>query len=330
MKTEIAKDIERAGVMVQYDAQCKKVLSNKYILAWIMQTVVGEFSQMTIDEIYRCIEADIQVGTVSVSSGTTTKEKIEGLHTEDKDAEEGSITYDIHFAAYAPASEENIKILINVEAQQNFYPGYPIVTRSIYYGARMISSQNGVEFMEPDYGDIKKVYSIWICENAPRYIGNAISVYSIEKEDIEGSVPEKKENYDKLAMVIIYLNQKVPREKGFFDMMNVLLSPKINVQEKKSILQNEYRIPMERGLIKEVMLMCNLSQWVLQMGIEEGIEQGIEQGIEKGIERGIKHKEKSFVENLIREGFTDAMIMKLAEIDSKQLDQIKAELLCMM
>ena len=86
-------------------------------------------------------------------------DRIEGLNTEDKDDDEGTIKYDIRFIARIPKQDENIRIIINVEAQKNFYPGYPILSRGVYYGARMISSQNGVEFIQPYYGDILLTFS---------------------------------------------------------------------------------------------------------------------------------------------------------------------------
>ena len=42
-------------------------------------------------------------------------------------------------------------MIINVEAQKSFYPGYEIVTRGIFYSARMISAQSGVDFSASDY-----------------------------------------------------------------------------------------------------------------------------------------------------------------------------------
>ena len=50
--------------------------------------------------------------------------------------------------------------------------------------ARMISAQSGVEFTSSDYNGIRKVYSSWLCMNAPRKIGNAISTYSLCKQEI--------------------------------------------------------------------------------------------------------------------------------------------------
>ena len=318
LKTEIAKDIERADVMIQYDAQCKKVLSNKYILSWIMQAVIEEYENLSRDFIRRCIENEPEIGTFYVEPKKdikeenllkNTKAKIEGLNTEDKDAIEGEITYDIRFAAFVPRDMGRMKILVNVEAQKNFYPGYPIVSRGVYYDARMISSQNGVEFEVPNYGDIKKVYSIWICVNAPKHVGNALTIYNIQKVDVEGYAPELKENYDKMSVAMVYLNQKAPRNKGFFDMMNTLLSPELDVETKKSILRNEYQIPMEREVVKEVSFMCNLSEWVLETGIEK--------------------ERRNMIENLLRENMSDQLIMRVAEISGEKLKEIKEELLCM-
>lgn len=57
--------------------------------------------------------------------------------------------YDVRFDAIAPKSadsaeqEEVIRLIINVEAQTKFKPGYPLTKRAIYYCSRMISAQHG-------------------------------------------------------------------------------------------------------------------------------------------------------------------------------------------
>ena len=147
-----------------------------------------------------------------------------------------------------------------------------------------------------------------MCVNAPKYIGNALTLYNIQKVDVIGNAPELKENYDKMSVAMIYLNSHVSREKGFFDMLNTLLSPELDVKTKKQILRNEYQIPMEREVLKEVSLMCNLSEWVLETGIERG--------------------KRSIVENLLKKDMTDEFIMEVAEISYEQLKEIKDEILC--
>ena len=64
--------------------------------------------------------------------------------------------YDIRFFAIAPVSGELIRLIINIEAQNDFYPGYPLIKRGIYYCSRMISAQYGTEFTNSHYENIKK------------------------------------------------------------------------------------------------------------------------------------------------------------------------------
>lgn len=54
------------------------------------------------------------------------QKKIGNGTTEDASIYEGRVTYDIRFCAKAPASKEKIRLIINIEAQNDFYPGYPI------------------------------------------------------------------------------------------------------------------------------------------------------------------------------------------------------------
>ena len=75
--------------------------------------------------------------------------------------------YDIRFTALAPATGEPIRLIINLEAQNEFHPGYPLIKRALYYVSRLISAQHGTEFTHGHYEKIKKVYSIWICSQPP-------------------------------------------------------------------------------------------------------------------------------------------------------------------
>ncbi len=58
-----------------------------------------------------------------------------------------------------------VNVIINIEIQNDDTPGYPIPKRSIYYGSRLISAQRGSVFKDHEYGKLKKVVSIWICES---------------------------------------------------------------------------------------------------------------------------------------------------------------------
>ena len=177
MQTMLIKDIEASEEKRKYDEQCKKVLSNKYILANILKYTVKEVQEKTIQEIVQAIEEPPEVGTKGVLECT---DKIIGENTEDSSISEGTLYYDIRFSLRL-GEQEVIKILFDIEAQKKYNPGYHIVTRGIVYGARMISSQIGTEFDLMHYDNVKKVYSIWLCFDANKKIGNAIARYGIKK-----------------------------------------------------------------------------------------------------------------------------------------------------
>lgn len=289
MKNELAGDIGLAAGKSQYDAQCKRVLANKVILAWILKYTVKEFRSMSIRQIKKCIGNDILISKVSVEPGKTNvsePEKIIGEAEEDKVQGEGGIYFDIRFSVYLPKKNEKIKMLINVEAQKDFHPGCAVPSRGVFYAARMISAQKGTEFSGSDYDGIRKVYSIWICMNAPDYIGNAVSEYSLVKTDHIPGIPDQKSAYDKISVVQICLNPKSEKGNRLTEMLNVLLSAKMKADEKIKILEEDFRIPMEREMGKELNQMCNLSDYVEEIGIKKGIEKLLTEQVMKKIEKG--------------------------------------------
>lgn len=62
---------------------------------------------------------------------------ISGLDTEGKSVHEGTVTYDIRFRAIAPGSGEPIGLIVDVEAQSDYYPKYPLTKWGIYICCRM-------------------------------------------------------------------------------------------------------------------------------------------------------------------------------------------------
>ena len=276
VESTLAKNITAAGEKAAYDAACKRLLANKIILAWIMKSFLEEYRNLGIDEIAeKYIEGSPQIAKAAVNpdeSADTDGEQIKGAKTEDSTMGEGTVTYDIRFYALVPQSEERVSLIINVEAQNNFYPGYPIIKRGIYYCSRMISSQFGVEFTGAHYEHLKKVYSIWICQNPPKHRENTITRYVVREENIIGDVAEKKENYDLLTAVMICLGHSGDNKyTGILKLLDVLLSSEKEPEEKKKILQDDFDIKMTRMLESEVQAVCNLSKGVEENGIKKGI-----------------------------------------------------------
>lgn len=273
-KTHIANTIELAREKAKYDAEVKKILSNKHVLAWILKWTASEFRKSSIEEIIDCIEGEPEVGTVPIHPGKTNlkPEAITGLPTEDIVPNEGDITYDIRFYAMTPFGDR-VKLIINVEAQKKYHVGYDLVTRAIFYCARMISAQKDTEFTGENFDDIKKVYSIWICMDTTKAAANTITEYKITKKMLHGIDPTEH-RYDLMSAIMVCLGDKSNNDgTALHEMLSVLLSEKIRPQEKADILDREYNIPMERGDVEK---MCNLSDIIEEKGIEKGTEKSME------------------------------------------------------
>lgn len=235
-----------------------------------------EFTDIELDEIAdKYIEGEPQIAEVPVLPDETNAPKVQGTGVEDVTVTEGTVKYDIRFQATLPNSDELISLIINVEAQNDYYPGYPLVKRGIFYCGRMISSQYGTVFTKAHYEKIKKVYSIWICSNPPVSRENTITAYSMNEKNFVGEVKEKKAYYDLLTTVMICLGKPEENRDSVLTLLDVLLSSDIEPQKKKDILEQEFDIPMTESLERKVDDMCNLSKGVEEKGFEKAELQNI-------------------------------------------------------
>lgn len=286
MNTPVAGAVDAACGKEQYDAQVKKLLSNKQILAWILKYTTEEFKDYPIAEIMEAIEGTPEVGTVPVYPGLTNvaeRENIIGMPNEDSVPNEGKVMFDIR--CYALTREkEKVKLIINVEAQKDYYPGYDLVTRGIFYCARMLSAQLDIEFTAKNYDDMKKVYSIWICMNAPDYAADTITEYRMMPNHLIGEY-NGRARYDLLSVVMVRLGRKEPDEKTpkLQRMLSTLLSRKLKPREKCKILNEDFAIQTMQEVEGGTNLMCNLSDLIEEEGIAKGVEKGIAQERENGI-----------------------------------------------
>ena len=264
---------------ITYDNIVKNLLSKKIVLAHILINSLKEFKGLTPNEVVLLIEEEPKVSKRYVHRWGVNiidfiSDKIKGRNTEDNTMNEGKTTYDIIFDAYLPNNEEKIKMIINVEAQYEFDNGYDIETRAIYYCARMLSSQKGVEFFKSDYDNIKKVYSIWICIKCPNEAQNTMIEYSIVPKNIVGKYPYQNKKYDMLSVVIIGLSSEIVEESEehkLHRLLETFFSPKISKEEKKWIIETEYDIECSEKMERSMEEMCNASKYLIDLGKIEGI-----------------------------------------------------------
>lgn len=297
METPLAHALGQTEFDARYDKTAKKLLANKQILAQIMKGCVTEYSGCSVKEIAeKYIEGTPEVGSVGVHADDTNRPTkssgngvINGSNNEDSTLTEGTIYYDVRFDAIAPISESStaskdvIRLIINVEAQTDFNPGYPLTKRAIYYCGRMLSAQHGPVFTKSEYGKLRKVYSIWICTRPTEEFQNTLTRYSIHPEQLIGNAVEDAENYDLMSVVMICLGKPDDENyTGILKFLEVLLSSSRASSEKKKILEEEFGVAMSDELEREVLDMCNLSRGVKAEGISIGEIRMLVKQVRKG------------------------------------------------
>lgn len=142
------------------DDYVKCILADPQIAAYIVQALVPEFKEMEAEKIIPCIGEP----TVMLRFPERLGVKIQNVNNESVDEDDGKIIYDIKFPLYYNGKRR--EFIINIEAQKSSKKsklGYRLENRIAYYMGRMISEQNGTEFVNSNYDDLKSVYTIWIC-----------------------------------------------------------------------------------------------------------------------------------------------------------------------
>ena len=302
MNTVLSEALELARIKETYDNSCKRILANKEIAARILKEVVSEYKDCCIADIKQYI-SDVDIGNVPVDVDSLPP-NINLENSEDNTLNEGSRSFDIKFTAKAPGDENTvINLIINIEAQRNYHPGYSLLKRGIYYCCRLISSQYGTVFTKSDYDKLRKVYSIWVCPNPTGKFKNTINKYSLHEEALYGAgKTDSKEDYDLITLIMICLDSgEISSDNSLIELLSSIFSSKLKLADKRRILEEKFNIPMTTDIDEEVEAMCNLSEDIYDKGIEQGIEKGIEQGIEKGIEQGIAKGAATLLKAMIKD-----------------------------
>ena len=269
--THISMDMSKFSNKTKYDNICKKLLSYKEVLAWILKECVSEYNGYDIGYIIRCLdgsnillqEEDVHYGTRKVTD-----------NTEDDNGVDGLIKYDIKFS---PTLPDNVKtqMIINIEAQNKYSAGYPLIKRGIYYASRLISAQRGTVFYKEDYGKLQKVYSIWICIDGLNLKEPKITEFSLDKKEYLGRRKQiEKKDYDLIDIIIIRLCEDPDNyDSKIVKLLTYLITNKYDLEERKRVLKEDYNIKMEE-VYEGVNDMSSLSEAVFQEGREEGREEG--------------------------------------------------------
>ena len=219
--------ITSSNKTIMYDQYCKMLIGHPYILARIISCFVEEAKHLSLDEIKKLIKG-VRIGDKIVNP---------------------------HF---------HLRVYINIEIQNKASPRYHLVTRSIAYSSRMISSQWGREYDSENYDGMKKVYSFWIMPQATKSKDGCINQLKIAENHLSGNYEEKRESYDKEEQLMIYLskghspNDKYESYDEILMPIGALLNNTLNYQEKNEVIK-EYGLDDEE-FEERMRDMCNLGE----------------------------------------------------------------------
>ena len=256
MSTNIQNTVSITSDKAQYDEHAKQLLAQKHILANILVKTIDEFKGMKANDVVKYIEGEPYIGKVPVEPGNTnTSEnnntKIVGLNTENSETNEGMIRFDIVFYVRIPSKDntdnELSQVIVNIEAQKDEPTKYQILNRAIFYISRLISSQKQRDFVNMNYDDIKKVYSIWVCMGMKE---NTMCHIHLTKDDLIG-YHDWQGNLDLLNIIMIGISDILPEHDNIYEMhrlLSALFSEKLSAAEKIDIINNEYDIPVANNI----------------------------------------------------------------------------------
>ncbi len=307
MNREIKNAVMTTDIEAQYDENAKRLLGNKYILAHILVASVDEFKGMNPKDVVSYIEGEPMMGIVPVEPGMTNAvreekgQRVVGFNTENVEAHEGLVRFDIVF--YVRMRDGISQIIVNIEMQKDNPAKYKILNRAVFYVSRLISSQKERDFEKTNYDDIKRVFSIWICMGMDE---DSLDYVHLTNDRLLGDhVWEGK--MDLLNIVLIGMSKELSAQEGHHELhrlLGALLSAKLPVEEKLDILEMEYEIPMEEEEKEEVRVMCNLG---------EGIR-------EKAEARGKAIGEAKVILGMYRKGYS---LEQIADVAEKNVEEVR-------
>ena len=128
----------------------------------------------------------------------------------------------------------------------------------------------------------------------------------------------KKEGVRKAQDIPNAVEQEDENKQRLLELLKILFIKNLAIMDKKEQLQKTYGIRMEKEIDKEVMTMCNFSDFIEQRGIEKGLLQGKAEGKKEGKAEGRVEATLFYVRKLMQKidvSAVDAMNMLDVEED---------------
>ena len=265
------------------DSGFKKVMSNRYLLARVLQPLVSEFEGMTEEQVRACLPVDED------------NSDLVQLNTELPTPDDSSIRMDMHVELTVPVNGESIKIDLNIEGQSRLDPRYGFEQRAVYYAATLIHAQKPVHFSNDDYGKLRKVYSIWFILTPRRDQRNSIFSTRLANRPIGPyNATAREPDFDYLQFVTVNIGGGDDYPGTDLGLINTLFGKNVPPGERVRRIGEVYNIREAYGLSEGV---NELSRTLEEDFILAQKEEALEEALESGIYVTREHAESMAKEN---------------------------------
>ena len=285
------------------DAGCKALLGCTAVAAFIVKNCIPEFRDMSLEEIQEYIIykkaksqmtpeelAEIQANNTSpVEIGChivdDLPDKLNEKNVESKSTNEGTIYNDVLFDIGMPGGESPpSRVIVDIEAQNHFNPGYSMLKRGSFYCGRMISAQKETVFRNSDYNKLQKVYSIWLCIAPDEKVRGVCNTYSMSETCLAKEHHFPKKQYDNFCIIIACLQDK-QSANNMVCFFSSVFDNDMPVEEKLD-LARECGLQVTADVKEGINQMCNYSDYVEQKGIEKGRIETLSESVVKLVRSG--------------------------------------------
>ena len=285
------------------DAGCKALLGCTAVAAFIVKNCIPEFHDMSLEEIQEYIIykkaksqmtpeelAEIQAENTSpVEIGChivdDLPDKLNEKNVESKSTNEGTIYYDVLFDIGMPDGKSPpSRVIVDIEAQNEFKPGYAILKRGSFYCGRMISAQKETVFRNSDYNKLQKVYSIWLCIAPDEDVRGVCNAYNMSEICLAKEHHFPKEQYDNFCIILACLQDK-QSANNMVRFFSSVFDNEMPVEEKLD-LARKCGLQVTADVKEGINQMCNYSDYIEQKGIEKGRIEALSESVVKLVREG--------------------------------------------
>lgn len=203
----------------------------------------------------------------------------------EKSTNEGTIYYDVLFDIGMPGGKSPpSRVIVDIEAQNHFNPGYSMLKRGSFYCGRMISAQKETVFRNSDYNKLQKVYSIWLCIAPDEKVRGVCNTYSMSETCLAKEHHFPKKQYDNFCIIIACLQDK-QSANNMVRFFSSVFDNDMPVEEKLD-LARECGLQVTADVKEGINQMCNYSDYVEQKGIEKGRIETLSESVVKLVRSG--------------------------------------------